>query len=205
MRPRPGDALPCGSSAEPDALRRERMDGLRRKLLLALGLAALVVGALAAPAMAYVYPSTNDDNRDNGHPHVNQVDVGIGEVTLEFVNETNSLAFFEYRIDGEVLTSGTAHPVVTGDFIYDGVCVDGRPVAACDDGPVSVTFDANATVEVRLALGGERDWDFDWVTFEVLPDAQTKEDCKNGGWRDFGFRNQGQCIRFVQTGQDSRD
>jgi hypothetical protein len=29
-------------------------------------------------------------------------------------------------------------------------------------------------------------------------------DCKNGGWEDFGFRNQGQCIRYVNTGQDSR-
>ena len=28
----------------------------------------------------------------------------------------------------------------------------------------------------------------------------SKEDCKNGGWRDFGFKSQGQCIRFVQNG-----
>ena len=32
----------------------------------------------------------------------------------------------------------------------------------------------------------------------------TKEDCKNGGFADYGFANQGQCIRFVNTGQDSR-
>jgi hypothetical protein len=32
----------------------------------------------------------------------------------------------------------------------------------------------------------------------------TKDDCKDGGWEDAGFRNQGQCIRFVNTGQDSR-
>lgn len=31
-----------------------------------------------------------------------------------------------------------------------------------------------------------------------------KNECKKGGWSDFGFRNQGQCIRFVNTGQDSR-
>lgn len=30
------------------------------------------------------------------------------------------------------------------------------------------------------------------------------DECKNGGWEDFGFRNQGQCVRFVNTGQDSR-
>ena len=28
--------------------------------------------------------------------------------------------------------------------------------------------------------------------------------CKKGGWEDFGFRNQGQCVRFVETGKDSR-
>jgi hypothetical protein len=162
----------------------------------------VVFGVVAAPALAYDFPSTNDDNRANGHPHVNQVGVGIGEVTLEFVNDTNSLAFFEVRIDGVVQTNGTPHPVVIGDFIYPGVSVDSRNIA--DPVIVVRTFDANETVEVRLALGGERDWDFDWVTFEVLPDAQTKEDCKNGGWEQYGFRDQGQCIRYVETGQDSR-
>lgn len=31
-----------------------------------------------------------------------------------------------------------------------------------------------------------------------------KAACKNGGWANFGFKNQGQCIRFVNTGKDSR-
>ncbi len=167
-------------------------------------LAVVLSLATAATALAYTFPSTNDDNRTNGHPHVNLIDAGIGYVELEFVNDTNSLAFFEYRIDGETLTSGTTHPVVTDDFIYDGVCVDGRAAPICDPGPVVERFDASSTVEVRLALGGERDWDFDWVTFEALPDATSKDDCQNGGWDDFGFANQGQCIRFVETGKDSR-
>lgn len=33
---------------------------------------------------------------------------------------------------------------------------------------------------------------------------ETREDCMNGGWEDFGFRNQGLCIQFVNTGRDSR-
>jgi choice-of-anchor C domain-containing protein len=33
---------------------------------------------------------------------------------------------------------------------------------------------------------------------------ETKADCKKGGWEQYGFRNQGQCIRFVNTGKDSR-
>ena len=30
-------------------------------------------------------------------------------------------------------------------------------------------------------------------------------DCKEGGWEDFGFRNQGLCLQFVNTGIDSRN
>jgi hypothetical protein len=34
----------------------------------------------------------------------------------------------------------------------------------------------------------------------------TKQQCKHGGWKRFGFKNQGQCIRFVkhQARQDCR-
>lgn len=34
------------------------------------------------------------------------------------------------------------------------------------------------------------------VTLEV-----TKESCKNGGWESFGFKNQGDCIQYVNTGK----
>lgn len=34
--------------------------------------------------------------------------------------------------------------------------------------------------------------------FEASP--ATKDDCKNGGWAAYGFVNQGQCIKFVNTG-----
>jgi hypothetical protein len=35
-------------------------------------------------------------------------------------------------------------------------------------------------------------------------DPTTHDDCYKGGWSDFNFRNQGQCVRFVETGIDSR-
>jgi hypothetical protein len=28
----------------------------------------------------------------------------------------------------------------------------------------------------------------------------SKDQCKNGGWAQFGFKNQGQCVAFVQRG-----
>jgi hypothetical protein len=156
-----------------------------------------------APTPAfYTFPSSNDTNRQNDLPHVNMIDVGVGYATLEFVNATNSLAFFEYRIDG-VTVGTTSHPVVDGDVIHPGVCVDGRDAAVCDAGPVVRTLNAQSLIEVRLALGGERDWDFDWTQFYVATDVQSKEECKDN-WQAYSFANQGLCIRFIETGRDSR-
>jgi hypothetical protein len=36
-------------------------------------------------------------------------------------------------------------------------------------------------------------------------DPADKDECKKGGFADFGFRNQGQCIKFVNTGKESRE
>lgn len=44
----------------------------------------------------------------------------------------------------------------------------------------------------------------DTITYDFDPAPMVKDDCKKGGWEEYGFKNQGQCIRFVQTGQDSR-
>lgn len=41
-----------------------------------------------------------------------------------------------------------------------------------------------------------------WLILENQP--QTKEDCKKGDWESYNFENQGQCIRYVNTGKDSR-
>jgi hypothetical protein len=38
----------------------------------------------------------------------------------------------------------------------------------------------------------------------VTPAARvptSNEQCKNGGWSRFGFKNQGQCIAFVHRGR----
>jgi hypothetical protein len=42
------------------------------------------------------------------------------------------------------------------------------------------------------------------ITYEEITDPTSMDQCKKGGWEDFGFKNQGQCIRFVNTGKDSR-
>lgn len=47
----------------------------------------------------------------------------------------------------------------------------------------------------------------DTYNFEVINVAQTKDDCKNGGWQNVTdgdgnpFKNQGDCIQYVNTGK----
>jgi hypothetical protein len=42
----------------------------------------------------------------------------------------------------------------------------------------------------------------DYVVADAQPLPTSKDQCKNGGWRNYGstFKNQGQCVAFVQHG-----
>ena len=41
---------------------------------------------------------------------------------------------------------------------------------------------------------------------DPLPtDPVDRDDCKKGGFADFGFRNQGQCVRFVEKNENGKD
>ncbi|MHB1193643.1 MAG: DNRLRE domain-containing protein [Longimicrobiales bacterium] len=41
------------------------------------------------------------------------------------------------------------------------------------------------------------------ITYQIN-DPTSKAQCMNGGWAAFHFKNQGQCVRFIETGKDSR-
>lgn len=172
--------------------------GVVSAVLCSIGLVG-VVGAETA------LPSTNEANELSGGPYVEVVSTGPGTITLEFVNPTDWIYSFEYRIDGQEATTGTPHPVVAGDVIYPTqVCMDGRPGGtSCptEDSQLR-TISAAEFVEVRLALGAESDYFFDWTRFDVGAPAgpETTDDCRNGGWREYGFSNQGQCISAVNRG-----
>lgn len=137
-------------------------------------------------------PSTNAANRTNGWAHVNVVTVDPGALTLEFISTRAFASCFEYRVDGEGPTSLAN---------FNTEIHDGRwPFTCVNNSTAQITLRADNLVEVRMVFGAERDERFDWTRFEVA----TKEDCKNGGWVDFGFSNQGRCIQFAETGEDSR-
>jgi hypothetical protein len=162
---------------------------------------ALLVLGVAAPVTAEVNavtPSTNDINRTNGWAHVDQLSVGIGTVELQFISTRTFASCFEYRTDGDtsqVIDSNNPNANVT-DGLYPFTCVNNSSSI--------LQIDADAYAEVRMVFGAEGDERFDWTRFDVLPDAQSKADCNDGGWEAYGFANQGQCVRFIETGKDSR-
>ena len=84
-----------------------------------------------------------------------------GHVTLEFNNPSTVNAYFEYRIDGVVLTSGTSHYFITGDYVYPWLS------RSSGSTPLLQTFTASDMVEIRSAFGPENDWYFDWTAFSV--------------------------------------
>jgi hypothetical protein len=89
------------------------------------------------------------------------------------------------------------------------VSTPGQPRDACAAGAAACTtarafaFSATATDAALVQAGG-------LVMKFVSPeppapnDPVTTDECKKAGWSDFGFRNQGQCVSFVETGTDSR-
>lgn len=67
------------------------------------------------------------------------------------------------------------------------------------------TFGVTATGIDHIGLRSGQGMNYwDNLTIDYVVDPVTKDDCKNGGWESYGFRNQGQCVRFVETGKDSR-
>ena len=161
----------------------------------------VALGVAAGPALAVVstvFPSTNDANRSLGWAHVDQVSVGDGAMTLEVVNPRGFASCFEFRSDGDTserIVPTHFNPAVT-DGLYPFVCVNNETKLR--------TLAAERYVEVRLAFGAETEEQFAWTRFDLVHDPESKADCKDGGWADYGFRNQGLCVAFVETGRDTR-
>lgn len=148
---------------------------------------------------SYVFPSTNEANYAAGWAHVLFVDVAVEQVTLEFVSLRGFYSCFEYRIDDEAPTSSA-----NGGVNYNTDITDGMWSFTCQNASSGqLTFTAADHVDIRMGFGAERDERFDWTRFYVLSLAN-KDQCRDGDWQALGFKSQGQCVRYVETGKDSR-
>lgn len=146
------------------------------------------------------FPSTNEANIENGWANVtwNSADAGVEEAPLRFVTSRAFASCFEYRIDdSEPFYEDDNFNAHIDDGLWQYHCV------SANQDQVEVTLNARSHVDIRLSFGAERDERFDWTRFYVLT-LENKDQCMNGAWQALGFRNQGQCIRYVETGKDAR-
>ena len=136
-------------------------------------------------------------------------EVFTGDVTVPAATVAGTPTDFDFCIP---FTQEYVHPAgsnVIVEVVNNSVASGNVPRDACDGSEAACTtsrayaFSATATDAFSVETGG-------LVMKFVSPeppkpvDPQDKLECKQGGWADFGFRNQGQCIRFVETGEDSR-
>lgn len=62
---------------------------------------------------------------------------------------------------------------------------------------------ADPTLVLNLSNHTTNDEQPHWGGRPVV-NPTTPEDCRNGGWMRYGFKNQGQCVRYLQAGKDGR-
>jgi hypothetical protein len=127
-----------------------------------------------------------------------------------------------YTAEGPVsclaVTGSRAVIGVDTNFMIVGNLVRGVFVVAVDGGPEGSGLDTFNVINRLDFLGlpnapptdctvaglpttGEAVTHGDIVVTDAQPFPTTKDDCKNGGWRNFpDFKSQGQCVAFVQRG-----
>lgn len=166
----------------------------------------------------YVGPSTALVNNmapgSNGITTLTKDDGGTFEVLSIDLGELDPVSpapvevpFTGTRADGSTVTTTFTTDGAAGfeTFTFEGF-TDLVSLSWAQQAPFH-QFD-NITLDPPVADPGTGETPGDPPTGEPqdLPTADpvTKADCMNHGWEDFGFRNQGQCVSFVETSKDSR-
>jgi hypothetical protein len=112
-----------------------------------------------------------------------------GPVTCLAVNGNTATISFPSQMDffGDTITVEVVDDQPDTWAFADSTEIDGRPPTDCS--PLS------GAPEVHRGPLSSGDF--------TVVDAQaptTKDQCRNGGWAQFGFKNQGQCAAFVNDG-----
>jgi hypothetical protein len=88
----------------------------------------------------------------------------------------------------QIVDNGPATPGLEPDFITDHLTA-----------PSTTPPDCAAAGPAPTEAGA---YHGDYVVTDAAALPTAKDQCKRGAWRDFGgrFKNQGQCVAFVQRG-----
>ena len=172
---------------------------------------SLAVGTGGTPAWtsgANIYI----DNQANGDVEIGVTDGNAGGGEYVQVSHTipAATANAANALGVTFVVDGTVDPSTCGGAGAGGcmtLTVDG--FAPLTDSYGEITPTASAVPEfgdgahpgwdASHSEGGDVGYDLT-VSPVVVTDPQSKDDCRDGGHEDFGFRNQGQCVRFVETG-----
>ena len=125
-----------------------------------------------------------------------------GGLVIPATTGTGSVDMFDFCID---FTTEYVHPAGSNlvvEIINSSSTSLTHPKDACSASAGCTTrrvvaFSASATTATLADNTG-------LIMSFFTADPTEKVDCTEGRWMDFGFRNQGQCIRFIETGKDSR-
>lgn len=107
----------------------------------------------------------------------------------QWVNLETDFAFDEWS--GLTIT-------IEGDAIY--FTINGEEVGST---PLNGTVTFDEIIFNSYNYGASADsYSVNWHV--GIADPVEKSECKDGSWETSGFKNQGQCVKFVETGKDSR-
>lgn len=126
-----------------------------------------------------------------------------GTVTLPWAY-SGFHSFFQVRVVLYAVVNG----VVVGTLVNEGPanCCTSPSGGFSYSGTHAFTVQAGDTYGFRFG-GQNYDWDSrlnGTFTVTMPRNPVTADACKNGGWAAYGFKNQGECVSFVQTGKDRR-
>lgn len=192
-------------------------DRVRNNNVAMIGLldkAGLEAGGTEFQRGAYIYINSRPDG---------SVRIGVsdgnagGELVQTFVVVSAAIADAG-PLDVVFTVDGTVSPLTCAVPLGSGVDGDGCMTLEIEGfSPISDSYGTITGLggPDEFASGAIPGWEafptgttgvaYDFVISPAEADPQNKEQCKNGGWEDYGFDNQGQCIRYVETGKDSRD
>jgi len=124
-----------------------------------------------------------------------QVPTNTTIVSAEFTKGEGSCVFGNQNISCYVHSS-----IAVGDTVEIAITVIPQEEGIIEN--VAVISTGSSTVyDTNLTPDGHPARDRETTTVLGPPEEgpKTKADCKTGGWRDFGFKNQGECIKAVKN------